>query len=106
MTNRVVPVDRLDLALTEEGWPFATRHAAEIARHWQSVIAERPQLWNGEVLLSTGAEVEDRVFRARLVRTDYASFIAWRDWGRPDGSVRNCFGVPAAFSSDGACSWA
>ena len=39
---------------------------------------------------------------ARFAITDYASFIAWRDWGWPDPSVRNCFGAPAIFSSDGA----
>ncbi len=39
---------------------------------------------------------------ARFARTDYASFVAWRDWGWPDTSVLNCFGAPAAFSSDGA----
>src|SRR6266576_268539 len=33
---------------------------------------------------------------------DFASFIAWRDWGFPDKSVRNCFPMAALRSSDGA----
>ncbi len=41
-------------------------------------------------------------FEAQLTKTDYASFVAWRDWGRPDTTVCNCFGAPAVFSSDGA----
>ena len=33
---------------------------------------------------------------------DFASFVAWRDWGFPDTSVRNCFPMAALRSSDGA----
>ena len=61
-----------------------------------------PRLWNGRTLICTMAAVEQGAFRAELAEIDYASFVAWRDWGRPDHSVVNCFGVPAVFSSDGA----
>ncbi len=100
--NRIVPVSELRLGVSDAGWDFAAKYRAEIGRHWQLVAAEKPALWNGEVLLCTEAEVRDGVFIATLVKSDYASFIAWRDWGRPDQSVRNCFGVPAVFSNDGA----
>lgn len=100
--SQIVAVNSLDLRVSREGWDFASRHRHDIELHWQAVTAERPGLWNGEVLLCNSAEVTDRRFIATLVQSDFASFIAWRDWGRPDATVRNCFGVPAVFSSDGA----
>ena len=36
------------------------------------------------------------------LETDFASFIAWRDWGFPDKTMRNCFPMAALRSSDGA----
>lgn len=98
-------VDRLaglDLRLGEGGWPFAEEHAAAIARYWRELVARKPGLWNGEVLICTAAEVAAGVLTARFAFTDYASFVAWRDWGTPDRTVRNCFGVPVVASADGA----
>ncbi len=97
-----LPVTALDLRCTGQRWPFEAENAAAIARHWQQVTAANPSLWNGRTLICTAAAVEQGTFRAELAEVDYASFVAWRDWGRPDASVVNCFGVPAVFSSDGA----
>jgi len=41
-------------------------------------------------------------FSAEYFETDFASFIAWRDWGFPDASVFNGFGMGALRSRDGA----
>src|SRR5207247_836610 len=38
----------------------------------------------------------------QFLTTDFASFVAWRDWGRPDRSVCNCFGSAVVLSNDGA----
>jgi len=100
--NRIVPVGELDLRVSDDEWAFARDHRPGIDRHWQAIMAERPSLWNGEVLLCNRAAVDGGHFTATLVKSDFASFIAWRDWGRPDATVRNCFAVPAVFSSDGA----
>lgn len=99
---RVESISTFDLRLSPGGWDFAAHNRSAIDSHWQMVTAEKPSLWNGQVLLSTSAHAERGHFMAELVQTDYASFVAWRDWGRPDGTVRNCFGVAAAFSNDGA----
>jgi len=101
-TIRVEPVRALDLRCTGEGWAFEAAHRDAIARHWEQAVSGNPRLWNGRTLICTSAIVERGVFRAGLAEIDYASFVAWRDWGRPDSSVVNCFGVPAVFSSDGA----
>ena len=41
-------------------------------------------------------------FSASYFETDFASFLAWRDWGFPDRSVFNGFGMGALRCSDGA----
>ncbi|WP_374332120.1 NUDIX hydrolase [Aestuariivirga sp.] len=99
---RAEPVTALDLRCNGRAWAFETAHREAIARHWEKVTAANPKLWNGRTLICTKAAVEQGVFRAELAEIDYASFVAWRDWGRPDASVVNCFGVPAVFSADGA----
>ena len=99
---RVEPVTALELRCTARRWPFEVANAEAIARHWQATVTANPRLWNGRALICMAAEVEQGTFRAELAEIDYASFVAWRDWGRPDESVVNCFGVPAVFSSDGA----
>lgn len=99
---RAEPVNALDLRCTGGGWRFEQTHRDAIASHWQQVVAANPRLWNGRTLICTEATVEEGCLRARFAEVDYASFVAWRDWGRPDRSVVNCFGVPAIVTADGA----
>lgn len=99
---RVEPITALDLRRSDAPWAFAAENAAAIRTHWDAAVAAKPTLWNGRTLLCRGHRVADGCFSAEFLETDYASFVAWRDWGRPDTSVVNCFGVPAVFSSDGA----
>ena len=99
---RVELVSGFDLRLSPGKWEFADAERHAIDRHWAAIIAEKPFLWNGAVLICTSAEVADGTLRAVLARTDFASFIAWRDWGWPDRAARNCFCVPAVMSADGA----
>ena len=40
--------------------------------------------------------------RASYFEADFASFLAWRDWGFPDRDVFNGFGMGALRSADGA----
>jgi 8-oxo-dGTP pyrophosphatase MutT (NUDIX family) len=43
----------------------------------------------------------DGVLRGSFLATDYASFLAWRDWDFPDTSMRNCFALAAVRGADG-----
>lgn len=99
--NGVVPITGLDLRLSERGWDFANAKRKAIAAHWLELVTAKPGLWNGTVLLCREAEVAGGVLSARFMVTDYASFVAWRDWGRPDSTVWSCFGVPLVISADG-----
>ena len=95
-------VARLDLRVTPWRWPFADLRRGEIESHFAARQIETPQLWNGRVLLARAPVFTDDGFRADYFETDFASFLAWRDWGFPDAAVFNGFGMGALRSRDGA----
>jgi hypothetical protein len=99
---QVVPVERLELAFAPTVWPFALQRRAGIDEHFAQLQRDKPQLWNGRVLLLHRFAVAGGVFRGAYLDTDFASFIAWRDWDFPDPAVHNCFGMGALRAADGA----
>lgn len=98
----IFPVDRLELAFAPKPWPFAEEHRANIDVHFAELRKEKPAIWNGRVLLLHDHAVRDDVFRGAYLETDFASFTAWRHWGRPHTGVYDCFGAAAILSADGA----
>ena len=95
-------VKQLDLSLTPTPWAFAEERRAEIETHFAKVREAKPAVWNGRVLFCRNPRAEGDVYRADYFETDFASFLAWRDWGFPDKSVFNSFGAGALRSADGA----
>src|SRR5689334_22381672 len=95
-------VTTLDLAVRPVVWPFAEERRAEITAHFAEKQRERPKLWNGRVLLGRDAVFTGGHLSATYFETDFASFLAWRDWGFPDRAVFNGFGMGALRASDGA----
>ena len=95
-------VTALDLALRPAPWPFAEQRRADIDAHFALKQGEKPQLFNGRVLLARHPVFSPDRFSADFFETDFASFLAWRDWGFPDASVFNGFGMGALRCSDGA----
>ena len=63
---------------------------------------EKPDVWNGRVLLMHDRVVENGVLRGQYLETDYASFSAWCHWDRPAAGVGDCFSAAAIMSADGA----
>lgn len=94
--------DRLQLAFAPKPWAYAAQRRADIDVWFAARQREKPALWNGRVLLVHEHAVADGVFRASYLETDYASFAAWRAWGRPAAAVCDCFGAAAIVSADGA----
>jgi 8-oxo-dGTP pyrophosphatase MutT (NUDIX family) len=92
----------LDLKVKPFAWPFARERRAEIDAHFAERQRERPAIWNGRILLSRNTARAGEHLAADYFETDFASFLAWRDWGFPDGGVFNGFGMGALQSSDGA----
>ena len=76
-------------------WPFAEARRAEIAAHFAEKQREKPELWNGRVLLGRNPVFNGERFGADYFEIDFASFLAWRDWGFPDKDVFNGFGMGA-----------
>ncbi|MEH2526075.1 MULTISPECIES: NUDIX hydrolase [unclassified Bradyrhizobium] len=95
-------VSALDLVVEAWQWPFAEARRAEIAAHFADKQREKPALWNGRVLLGRNPVFAGDRLSASYFETDFASFLAWRDWGCPDASVFNGFGMGALRCADGA----
>jgi hypothetical protein len=95
-------VTSLDLAIQKWSWPFAEQRRPEIDAHFALQQREKPKLWNGQVLLGRKPVFAGDRLTASYFETDFASFLAWRDWGFPDKDVFNGFGMGALLSSDGA----
>jgi 8-oxo-dGTP pyrophosphatase MutT (NUDIX family) len=102
MSDDKTPISALDLRHTADRWAFAASERARIDAHWQGMVAANPALWNGQILMCHAIEVADGRISGRFLTSDYASFVAWRDWDFPDRSVHNCFGSAVVLSRDGA----
>src|SRR5215212_10666141 len=95
-------VTTLDLRLRPQPWSFAEERRAEIEAHFAAKRAEKPGIWNGRVLLGRRPAFTADRFSAEYFDTDFASFLAWRDWGFPDPDIFNGFGMGALRCRDGA----
>jgi 8-oxo-dGTP pyrophosphatase MutT (NUDIX family) len=106
MTAEALPVihrvTTLDLSFHPKSWPFADQRRADIDAHFAIKQREKPSLWNGRILLARNPAFTGNRFSADYFESDFASFLAWRDWGFPDGCVFNGFGMGALRCSDGA----
>jgi 8-oxo-dGTP pyrophosphatase MutT (NUDIX family) len=94
-------VAAFDLRLEPWPWPFAEQRRADIDAYFAAQKANKPGLWNGRVLLARRPVFAGQRFSAAYFETDFASLLAWRDWGFPDSSVFNGFGMGALRGSDG-----
>jgi 8-oxo-dGTP pyrophosphatase MutT (NUDIX family) len=95
-------VTTLDLRLDPWSWQFAEQRRTEIDAHFAKLRLEKPQLWNGRILLARDPDFTGERFSASYFETDFASFLAWRDWGFPDPDVFNGFGMGALRCANGA----
>jgi 8-oxo-dGTP pyrophosphatase MutT (NUDIX family) len=100
--TRVVRLERLDLRVAQRPWRFADTRRAEIDAYFATLKRTTPDLWNGRVLLLHQWGVRGNVFEGACFEADFASMLAWRDWGFPDDAVRNFYGQGALLAVDGA----
>jgi len=104
--SRILSIDALDLAFAPRPWPFAEAEAERIADHWRARVGGQPRLFNGRVLLlgrhAIGADRRGMTLRGEYFETDFAAFLAWRDFGFPDPTVANAFAMAALVGADGA----
>jgi 8-oxo-dGTP pyrophosphatase MutT (NUDIX family) len=102
MSLPVIPIDHLALTFEPRPWPFAEARRAEIDGHFAERRAQRPQIWNGRVVLASRYSIADGLLTGSCFETDFASFLAWRDWGFPAADAVNCFAMGALRSRDNA----
>lgn len=98
---QVIPFERFDVRLEPRRWAFADDNQAAIDAHFAARQKANPALWNGRVLLAQEYDVVDGICRGVCLETDFASFNAWRDWGRPPADVINLFASAVVRGSDG-----
>jgi 8-oxo-dGTP pyrophosphatase MutT (NUDIX family) len=101
IAGSVRELSRLDLIYAPEPWPFAAERRSENDAHFEHARRERPGIWNGRVLLMHRHRFENGALEGAFLQTDFASFMAWRDWGFPETGVINCFSMAALRASDG-----
>ena len=94
--TRIVEVAELDFAYEPTPWAFAEAEADRIAGYWAELCARKPALFNGRVLLLGRRELTPRAagglrFSGAYFETDYANYVAWRDWGHPGEPRRELF---------------
>ena len=95
-------VTALDLSFRPSPWAFADERRDEIAAYFSQKKSEKPDLFNGRILLARHPVFSAGCVSAEYFETDFASFLAWRDFGCPDKSVFNGFGMGALRGEDGA----
>ena len=91
MTGAVIHrVTALDLKVESWDWPFARERRGDIAAHFAERQRDKPGLWNGRILLGRNARFDGGTFSASYFEADFASLLAWRDWGFPRPSTGCC----------------
>jgi len=102
----VEAIDDMESIFVARAWDFAMQRRDDIDRHWNELLVQKPLLYDGVVLLIDRCEILQRdgrrILSTRHFPTRYRNFLAWRDFGFPDASVRNCFAAAALKSADGA----
>src|SRR5450755_4456484 len=100
LNPEIAEIDGADVVVEPYAWPFAVSRRAEIDRHFAGRQRRQPALWNGRVILFNRWTIEDGMLRGAGFETDYASFLAWRDWDFPDRGVFNIFASAALRAAD------
>jgi hypothetical protein len=77
----IVPIERLELTFTPQPWPFSEQRRQEIDVFSDRLRTSKLALWNGRVLISALTESTSADSAARSSETDYASMLAWKNWG-------------------------
>lgn len=98
----IVPLSAVHCRHVQVDWPFEREEAARIAAFWADFHARNPKSFNGRVFLLHQSHFGPQGFAGACLETDFAAFLAWREFGFPGAEMRNVFAMAALRSSDGA----
>lgn len=99
-TDRVIWLESCRLRVTQPSWDYASRNSAAIDSHWQRRSAENPAMFNGVIHLMTSTDLEGARLTGGFARTDFKSFLFWREQGYPSAGTRDAFGSALVRSAD------
>jgi 8-oxo-dGTP pyrophosphatase MutT (NUDIX family) len=102
MSVVITPLRHVDAVLEPKVWDFSVSHAEMIRTHWAKLLHDKPQMFNGTVLMQHRWSLVDGVYATAYAPVDYASFLSWQQLGSPGSPRRNGFAMAALRASDGA----
>jgi len=94
-------IDGVEITVEPWSWRFAVDRRDEIDRHFAWRQRDRASMWNGRVLLLNRYKISGNALRGACFETEFASFVAWRDWDFADRAVANVFAAAALQGADG-----
>lgn len=101
-TGNVSFVSRCDFALDPAAvWPFALEHREAADAHWQKALLSNPAFFNGNIFLMKEINIADGIFTASFVKTEFKSFLYWKECGFPEAGVWDGFGSALLHSAEG-----
>ncbi|MGU3358935.1 NUDIX hydrolase [Methylobacterium sp. M6A4_1b] len=98
----LTPLRRIEARLVPCDWTWARDQAGAIAETWAARRAERPDLFDGPVLLARDCRIDGSTCAIDLFEVAYSQFLAFRLAGSPDPAVTNAFAAVVPWSADGA----
>lgn len=101
MQAAVTPLVSIDVRLTDRSWGFAAAHATDIDAHWAMRAERQPSLFNGDILMLNRWSLQGGHFTGTCIKTDYKSFLYWRDHGGPDREVADFFCAGGLHTQEG-----
>jgi 8-oxo-dGTP pyrophosphatase MutT (NUDIX family) len=99
--GRCVRIDRCALTVGDDRWPLAQDHADAIERHWQRRLEDMPQAFNGPVYLLRNYVIDGSALSGTFCRTDFKTFLYWREQHATGGGMYDCFGTSLIRSAEG-----
>jgi 8-oxo-dGTP pyrophosphatase MutT (NUDIX family) len=99
--KKVIEVGACRLSVGESRWGFEDEHARQIDDHWARRSAESSRFFNGIIHLLEDGEIGPGGYEGRLLRTDFKSYLYWRDTEFPEAGVRDAFGSALIRSAEG-----
>ena len=101
----IVEIAKCRLRTIEGAWGFQADEADRIDAHWRRRQAENLRMFNGAIFLMREMELTDEAegpaLRASFVRSDFKSYLYWREQGFPAAGVRDGFGSALIRSAEG-----
>ncbi len=82
-------------------WQYARTNAAAIDRHWDAARLVNAGYFNGVIHLIDDMTFDGAALSARLLRTDFKSYLYWRHRGFEEAGVLDGFGSALIRSASG-----